>query len=182
MAKRYTFTITSQDRSRDIPRKLILAQNQTETVAHVALKLLAYLLFYRERIQVETALPDDTIPFLPDLVQLDYSLHPVLWIECGECTISKLHKLAVKAPEAEIWIVKRTAEDAQQLLLNLEREKLRTGRYHIVGLDREMFEEVTNLLKERNEVTWFRGTFEPPLMQFDLDGLWFEAPFTLLKH
>ena len=25
-------------------------------------------------------------------------------VECGECSISKLHKLAVKCPEAEIWI------------------------------------------------------------------------------
>lgn len=164
-----------------MPGKLIIAQHETETVAHVALKLLAYLLFARERLQLETALHDDNIPFVPDLVQLDYEMRPALWVECGECSVAKLNKLAVKAPEAEIWVVKRNLADAEHLLAAMAHEKLRRNRYHLVALDPEAFQEVCGLLHPRNVVTWFGGSFEPAQMQFELNGLWFDTSFTVLK-
>jgi hypothetical protein len=36
-------------------------------------------------------------------------------------------------------------------------------------------------VQPRNEVFWLRGEFDPPNMQFDFNGLWFDAPFTVLK-
>lgn len=182
MNAKYSFDLVSQDKRRDLPGKIILGQNDNETVAHVMLKLLGFLIFYRERLQIEAALHQDSIPFTPDLVQLDYELRPKLWVECGECGVSKLHKLAVKAPDAEIWILKRSPADAEHLRRAMEKEELRRGRYGILGLDRAMFEELCGLLRYRNEVTWVRGDFEPPQLQFDFNGLWFDAPFTLLRH
>lgn len=181
MNAKYSFDLASQDKRRDLPAKIILGQNDNETVAHVMLKLLGFLIFYRERLQIEAALHQDSIPFVPDLVQLDYELRPKLWIECGECGVSKLNKLAVKAPEAEIWILKRSPTDAEHLFHAMAKGELRRGRYNVIGLDREMFEELCGLLKYRNEVTWVRGEFEPPQLQFDFNGLWFDAPFTLLR-
>ena len=81
MSAKYNFYFKSEDRQRPLPDKLILGQNDSETVTHVALKLLAYLLFYRERLQVELNLHSDQVPFTPDLVQLDYELRPKLWVE-----------------------------------------------------------------------------------------------------
>src|SRR5213083_3408197 len=103
---KYSFDLKSQERRRPLPGKIIVGQKENESVKHVMLKFLAYVLFYRERIQIEPRLPDETIPFEPDVIQLDYSLRPSLWVECGECGVGKLHKLAVKVPEAEIWILK----------------------------------------------------------------------------
>src|SRR5690348_18094507 len=94
MAGKFNFQLQSQDRRRDFPHKIILGQQETETVAHLALKFLGYLLFFRERLQIETNLNNAAIPFTPDLVQLDYEMRPQLWVECGECGVSKLHKLA----------------------------------------------------------------------------------------
>ncbi|MBI3880070.1 MAG: YaeQ family protein [Verrucomicrobia bacterium] len=181
MNARYGFTFKSEEARRPLPPKLIIAQNETETVAHVALKLMAFLLFARERLQVESALHDDSIPFVPDLVQLDYEMRPALWIECGECSLNKLNKLAVKAHEAEIWVVKKNLADAEHLLHTMAREELRRNRYGVIALDPEAFNEVCGLLQPRNVVTWFRGSFEPPQMQFDLNGLWFDCGFTVLK-
>ena len=48
-------------------------------------------------------------------------------------------------------------------------------------LDEEMFQEVCGLVRERNEVTWFKGEFDPPQLQFDFNGLWFDAPFEVLR-
>jgi hypothetical protein len=60
--------------------------------------------------------------------------------------------------------------------------ELRRERYSIVGLDQEMFAEVCALLQPRNELTWVRGGFDPPQMQFDFNGLWFEAAFDVLRR
>lgn len=174
---KYSFNLTSQDPRRDLPRKIIIAQNDTETLAHVGLKLLGYLFFFRERLQLETRLPDENIAFVPDLAQLDYQLKPVLWVECGECSLAKLNKLAVKAPEAEIWVVKKSCEAAQETVRAMEREELRRNRYKVLGLDAAVFEEVCQMIHGRNELFWLKGTLEPPEMQFDLNGLWFEMPF-----
>ena len=46
----------------------------------------------------------------------------------------------------------------------------------------EMFEEFCGLVQSRNELTWMRGEFDPPGVQFDFNGLWFDAPFTVLRH
>jgi len=109
-------------------------------------------------------------------------MRPILWVECGECTVSKLHKLAVKCPDAEIWIVKRCQADAEHLLAAMEKEELRTGRYGVVAFDPEFFDEVCGLIEERNSVTWYRGGFDPAEMQFELNGLWFETTFEILRR
>src|SRR5882757_850727 len=115
MSAKYSFHLRSEDRQRDFPHKIIIGQQETESLTHVALKFFGYLIFFRERLQIETNLHQANIPFVPDLVQLDYELRPRLWVECGECTVSKLDKLAVKVPESEIWILRRSAAAAEHL-------------------------------------------------------------------
>lgn len=181
MAAKYTFRFESRDKKRPLPGKILLAQEPPETITHVLLKMFAFVLFYRERLQIEGDVHNEMIPFRPDLIQLDYEMRPRLWVECGECSVSKLDKLAVKVPDAEIWIVKRSLVHAEHLIAAMEKEELRRDRYSLIALDAEMFEEVSNLLSERNDVTWFGAQFEPGQMQFEFNGLWFEAPFTVLR-
>jgi uncharacterized protein YaeQ len=181
MSAKYSFHLKSQDRRRDLPHKIILGQQDMETITHVTLKFLAYLLFFRERLQIEANLHNDSIPFVPDLVQLDYELRPRLWVECGECSVNKLNKLAVKVPDSEIWIVKRSLRAAEQLYQAMAKEDLRRNRYNLAALDEGMVEELCGLIRPRNELLWVTGEFEPPNLQFDFNGLWFDTPFTLLR-
>jgi hypothetical protein len=181
MSGKYSFDLKSGERRRPLPGKIIVGQKENEGVKHVLLKFMAFVLFHRERLQIEPRLLDDNIPFEPDVIQLDYSLRPALWIECGECGVSKLHKLAVKVPDAEIWVVKRSPADAENLFRAMAKEELRRARYGIIGLDPAMFDEMCVLLRPRNELAWFSGEFDPPRLQFDFNGLWFDASFTVLR-
>jgi uncharacterized protein YaeQ len=182
VSSRYVFNLASEDRRRALPAKILLPRADTETLTHILLKLFGYLLFYRDRVQLEPRLDDDYLPFVPDVVQLDYEGRVALWVECGECALAKLDRLAVKAPYAEIWAVKRSEDEAAELARAMAREGLRKGRYGIVGLDAEMLAEVAGLARARNDVRWYRGTFEPAGMQFEFNGLWFEAGFTVRRH
>jgi len=182
MSAKYSFQLRSTDARCHLPAKIIIGRQEEETILQVALKLLAYLMFFRERLQIGTNLHSDNIPFVPDLVQLDYELRPKLWVECGQCSTGKLNKLAVKAPEAEIWIMKRSPAEAEHLLHSMAKEELRRQRYHLLALDPAMADEFCALLKPRNEMLWVACEFEPPNLQFDFNGLWFDAAFTVLNY
>jgi hypothetical protein len=183
LASKYTFQFVSEDRRRPLPHKLLLALTPNESTRHIGLKLLAYILFFRERLQVETEVPDESIPFVPDLVELGYDLRPKLWIECGDCGTSKLHKLSVKCSETEIWCLKRSVSEADGLLRNMAKDGLRRGRFGVIAFEHDFFEDFLRILEERNEIHWYRGGFagenglEAPGMQFELNGLWFESSF-----
>jgi uncharacterized protein YaeQ len=195
MSGKYSFTLRSEDRRRPLPSKIIIGRQETETIHHVVLKLLAFCWFYRDRLMIEPDLHNANIPFVPDLAQLDYELRPVLWIECGECGVNKLNKLAVKTPEAEIWVLKRSLNAAHDLLRAMGRDELRRNRYQLIAFDQNTFEEICELTAGRNQLTWYKTTVEPPggpwhdntppdnepEMHFDFNGLWFQLPFHLLK-
>jgi hypothetical protein len=182
VSSKFNFTFESKDRLRPLPRKIIVGQQETETLVHVTLKMLGFVLFFRDRLQIEPNLHMDTIPFVPDLVQLDYELRPRLWVECGECSVAKLHKLAVKVPDSEIWILKRSLATAEDLLRAMAKAELRRDRYGILALDATMFEEMVSLVSTRNEMTWVGANLEEePSMQFDFNGLWFDAPLHVLR-
>lgn len=176
---KFSFQLKSENRRVSLPHKIVMGKGDTETESHVLLKLLGFLMFHRERIQIEPSLHMDSIPFVPDLVQLDYELRPVLWVECGDCTAQKLDKLAVKVPEAEIWVLRRSATEAEELLRWMRKEELRRNRYRIVALDEAMFNEALGTLHSRNEVFWMGASFEDKTLQFDLNGLWFDTEFAI---
>jgi len=118
---------------------------------------------------------------VPDLAQLDYQLRPALWIDCGECTVTKLHKLAVKCHDAKIWVVKKCPGDLVPLRHAMKKAELRENRYGLLALDAEMFREICGLMQQRNEVTLYACEFDPPKLQMDFNGLWFDAEFTVEK-
>ncbi len=182
MNARYVFNLASLERRRALPSKILLVQRETETLTHILLKLFGYVLFHRERVQLETRLDDHYLQYTPDVVQLDYQGGIALWVECGECSLEKLDRLAVKAPYAEIWSVKPSPEAAAELLRQMERQKLRRGRYGIVGLDHAMLTEVSTLVAARNDLHWHLGSFDPPRMQFEFNGLWFDVEFDLARY
>jgi uncharacterized protein YaeQ len=181
MSARYSFELQSGNGRRPLPNKIVLGQRYDESTDEVLLKLLGFLLLFRDRLQIEPRLHDQDIPFVPHLLQLDFQLHPALWAECGECDAKRLNKLAVKAPDAELWILRESPAAAEDVYRLMEKHKLRRNRYNIVGFDEEMFAELRDRLSPRNQIFWVTGEFEPPSIQFDFNELWFEAPFTHLK-
>jgi uncharacterized protein YaeQ len=181
MATKYSFLLDASSRPhRDLPRKLVLVHEPPEeNTTDVLLKLLTFLLFFRDRLEIGANLHNDSIPYVPDLVQLDYTLRPVLWIECGACRVEKLDRLAVKVPEAQLWIVHPSWDSAQAMHQQMARHELRRNRYSLLAFDQEMIEEMLSRLESRNRVYWVASRFDPAQMQFDFNGLWFDTTFSV---
>jgi len=181
MSSRFAFHVGTEEKRSGIPERVFIGRQEEETTADVLLKFLSFALFYRERLELGADLHDDNIRLIPDLVQLDYTMRPALWIECGDVTAAKLDKLAVKVPESEIWVVKRAVEEIEPLLHEMGKHKLRRQRYRLLAFEAEMFDEALGSLSLRNEVYWVRSGFEPPTLQFDFNGLWFDTEFRLFE-
>ena len=177
MSSRFAFHVETEDKRSGLPERVFIGRHEDETPADVLLKFLGFALFHRERLQIGADLHDDNIRLVPDLVQLDYTMRPALWIECGEVTAAKLDKLAVKVPEAAIWVLKRSPEEIEPLLHEMAKHKLRRERYHLLAFNAEMFDEVLATLGMRNDVFWLRGEFDPPTLQFDFNSRWFDTEF-----
>lgn len=175
MSAKYSFELKSEDRRRELPHKLLLVQHEAETRDVLLLKLLAYLLFFRERVQVEPHFDPDLVPFVPALTATDFASRIRLWVECGLCAVTRLDKLAVKVPEAEIWIMLRSPEDAVALHRAMARADLRHQRYHLLAFDASAFDEMAGLLTQRNHVVWVGGSVEAAQLQMDFNGLWFDV-------
>lgn len=182
MANKFNFTLTSDDGRRALPHKIIIGLGINESIRHVAMKFLGWVLFYRERLSIDTDVQNDAIPFVPDLVELGYDMRPVLWVECGDCSTAKLHKIAVKCPEASVWVLKSSTDEAQALLRTMKKEEFRRNRYGIVALDPDFFAEICGLMRERNQFHLFRVDFEAGTIQFEFNELWFDTRFEVFHH
>jgi uncharacterized protein YaeQ len=160
----------------------MLVAGPEEDAAGVVVRLLAYLLLYRDRLLVEPRLEDLDLPFRAGMVALDYEGRIALWVECGECPVTKLDRLAVKASGGEIWAVKGSPAEAEQLLEQMRRQGLRRERYGVLGLEAEMVAEMAGLLQARNELLWYRGDLEAGTLQFEFNGLWFDGAVFVGRH
>lgn len=177
MSAKFTVRLASEIANHPLPSKILLNQELLEPLDHVLLKLLAFVLFQRDRLQIEPRLHDDNIPFVPDLVQLDYELKPALWVECGDTPVPKLDKLAVKAPWAELWVVLRSRESLETHRREMQRLDVRRDRYELFAFDEKMFDEMLALFAARNELTLYRFSMEECELQLDFNGIWFDAEF-----
>ena len=69
MSHKYSFHLRSEDRRRALPPKVIIGRGDGEGELEVVLRLMGFLLLFRERLQIRPSLHDDSIPFTPDLVE-----------------------------------------------------------------------------------------------------------------
>jgi hypothetical protein len=176
MSRRYRFDLASDDPQRVLPDKIMVGMKPSETENHILLKAFGFVLFYRDRMEIEQRVHRDDILYVPDLVQFNFMLDVAFWGECGDCAVDKLDRLAVKVPSAEIWIIKKSWLEAEELLRAMKKAGLRKNRYHITAFRGEDFEELKSLLQMKNSIYLCSVDWDMKTVQMDFNGLWFDLP------
>ncbi len=179
MSRRYRFDLTSDDPRMRLPEKVMVGMKSGETEAHVLLKGIGFAICYRDRMEIEKKIPRDDVLFVPDLVQFDYRLEVAFWGECGDCSVDKLNKLAVKAPEAEIWVLKKSKNEADDLLVKMRKAGLRKGRYKVASFNVDDFMEILQLQKPKNSLYLCQMDWEMRQLQMEFNRLWFDIQLNL---
>ncbi len=179
---KYSFRIECQDSRLGIPDRLVVGRHDDETPRQVLLKTFCFLMFYRERLQFGGHLVNENIPFIPDLLQLDYDGRPNFWAECGPCDPGRLKKILAKAPDAEIWWVRESHVDDPDWQPVLKKGGIRPGRLRVLELPQALLDDLERLLLPRNEIYWMPADWEPPGLAFDFNSEWIESEFGVATY
>jgi len=174
VSTKLTFALGSDEKSRKLPSKIVISQSQNETLDHVLLKALAFVIFHSDRLRLEVDLEMPGVPFVPDLVALALDGRPELWIECGEVSLHKLEKLTLKLGDADIWIVKKSAGDVAKTVELARRNIRRLGRVRLLTFDPGFIPELRALASGANSLHLVK-LVPGEMAQLVFNDLWFET-------
>jgi len=148
MIEKFTFDI----QLKKIRKKMILVKGQVENREHIVLKLLAYILYYDERLQVEV---DAGYHYKPDLVILEDSREPQLWIDCGHVAPVKIENIARKLRRSRIVILKQTEAELRQFKKLMEKRVEDMARLEFLAFEPGFITRVAEALGRSNQVTLY---------------------------
>ena len=137
-------------------RKIILASQENETTQHLALKLAAFILFFRFNPIMDISLKHPAIAdqeFRPDLLALNEAGEIKLWVECGSTTSHKLDKLTRRYRQARIIVLKETLHEAETLRKTIEKHKVQgKDRVEIWAFPDKMFEQWHSAMEDTTDI------------------------------
>lgn len=85
--------------------RVFLRKNRGESLRHVMMKFMSYVLLYHEDLLIEASADQH---YKPDLVRFNLRGEPLQWVDCGKTSIHKLDRISRKNQETLIDIVKAT--------------------------------------------------------------------------
>ena len=136
--------------------KIVFQSRPGESDRHIALKILAYLLFQNDTgslpLQVEQGVGQR---HKPDLVAADPDTgHMVLWIDCGQIEVKRLGRIAAANPRARVIVVKATRREAENYARAAARHLPASHRAAVLclGFDADFFEAFRAGLRGANDV------------------------------
>lgn len=88
-----------------IDERLFMRKRRGESLDHVMMKFLSYLVFHHPDLEIEASADQR---YKPDLVRFDARGEPVVWIDCGTTSLRKLDAIARQNRETGFVIVKPT--------------------------------------------------------------------------
>ncbi len=148
MIEKFSFDVVSPK----VRRKLILVKNDSEGREHVVLKLLAYCLFYDERLRVE---PDLGMHYRPDLaIQGEHDV-PEVWIDCGQIALEKAEKLSRKLRATRLIFIKESVQELTRFKATLDKKVEYANRIEYLAFDSGVIEQIALQLSRSNEWTLY---------------------------
>jgi uncharacterized protein YaeQ len=141
--------------------KIVLESRASESDRHIALKILAYLLFKDETggapLRIEQGVGQR---HKPDLVATDEETGRVLlWIDCGQIEGKRLGRIVEKNPGARIVVVKATGNEATLYARAVARflPERSAAIVTFVGFDDGFLPEFLSRLRGRNDIALARN-------------------------
>lgn len=115
-----------------VEQRVLLRKGGGESLRHVLMKLMGYLLFYHEDLVIEGSAHQH---YKPDLVRLNEMGEPVQWVDCGHTAIRKLNRITQKNYKTYVDIIKATPSELRMYKHEAEKqlrypERVRYWSFH----------------------------------------------------
>ena len=140
--------------SGEVKKKLILVKNELESRAHVVLKLLAFMIFYDPRLQVEASVD---MHYKPDLVIPGEHGVPELWIDCGKTALRKVESLSEKLRASRSILVKETKRELEVFRRLIQKKVEHFARLEYLAFEQGFVTGISEALARGSEVTLYEA-------------------------
>lgn len=154
MIEKFTFDLQAEMPGKPaVKRKMIVVKAEMESREHIAMKLLAYLLFYDPRLIIEKSVE---MHYKPDLVIMGDNGLPELWIDCGQIAVKKVESLAIKLKSSRFIVVKETKREMESFKKVIEHKVDHFASVEYLGFDPGFIAGVAAAFDRKNEVTLYQ--------------------------
>jgi len=148
MIEKFSFELESPK----VNKKLVLVKAESEHREHVVLKMLSYLLFYEEGLQIETEID---MHYKPDLVVPgDFGI-PKLWIDCGDIALRKVRNLSGKLKNTRFVLVKASKSELEKFKKLMENKVEHYERIEYLAFDKGFVSSIAETLERSNDLTLY---------------------------
>lgn len=177
-ATRMEFKVTLSDAGRgvEIARSLIVARHPSETLEHVALRVLAWCALYDESLEMGPGLSDGDAP---DLIAKDPRGDVTAWVTCGRVPWDKLRRALSQNPLARVsafFAETRRSGELQAEIAALPRPPKELGRVGAWLVDAAL---IAALARDARRQTW-TVTLVEGHVYVDVDGASHDGPIAPL--
>lgn len=173
----YHFDLKSHDPDRIFPEHVEIVRHEWEEGRHLVLRLLAFVVAFENGMEINGRPLSEDAPYQPAFGSWDLENHPLVWGECEPEDYKRIKKISTKAPGCQLLLSVSSESIATDSLAALKRQKLRQGRYRILFFAPDVVQEMIDHLGRRNEFTLIHASQQPPSLQFDFNGLWFDSSY-----
>jgi len=160
---KYSFTLLRPEETDDLlagnvldREKIVLESRSTESVRHIALKILAYLWFRAEAAPLPLLIERSVGQrHKPDLVAMDPATGSIrLWIDCGQIEPKRLARILKANPNAQVLVLKASIREARLYArsASLAIPTDARTRLHYLGFDDGFLAEFAGTLRGANSL------------------------------
>jgi uncharacterized protein YaeQ len=152
---KYTFNLQINDNKGEYNEKLIVGAFENEAGTHIALKLLAYLLFINQKPHIDE---DAGWHFVPDLIARDSSGEITLWIDCGRVSLKKVDTIAMKVRDKiDFYIFRKTEKDMQHFYRTIADKVKNVENVKGISFDEGFIDGIGAALDRTNTIEGYIG-------------------------
>jgi len=160
-----------------VRERLVLVKRAGESLRHVLLKLLSWMLFYAPDLRIEMGVEQR---HEPDLVRVDDQGRPTFWVDCGSIGVKRLDRIARQNRDAEVVVVKGTEREARLYLQSARPFLRRPGRVRVVGFRAGFVEELADAVHDHAAIV-ATALGAPDHLYLDVAGSALDSPVAVLR-
>ncbi|MBS1992395.1 MAG: YaeQ family protein [Cyanobacteria bacterium SZAS LIN-2] len=119
---KFSFNIQASTDKNSHSEKLVIVAFDNESGEHIALKLLAYLMFIERHPHIDE---DAGWHFTPDLIARDEGGDITLWVDCGSVSVKKVDTIATKVRSSIDFYIFRSTEREMDNFYRIIKDKVK---------------------------------------------------------
>jgi len=152
---KFSFNIQATNNKHEHSEKLVISAFENESGEHIALKLLAYLMFIERRPLIDV---DAGWHFTPDLIARDDAGAITLWVDCGRVSMKKVDTIATKVRSSIDFFVFRSTERDMDHFYKVIKDKVKQlQNVRCISFDDGFIEGIGGCLDRTNNLEAYIG-------------------------